>query len=134
MIVVGHRPEARLRSHWPHHAPKAGVRPDNSSLRMPFDELAHLHEVNWLLVRLIERRVDIAVDENDQPGFCREIEDAVQRWIEKASAIARDLRGHELLVDGEFADALEHAGEREQHAPDMIDTVHVGRIETGNHR
>ena len=51
----------------------------------------------------------------------------------EAGRLARDLRGHELLVDRELADPGEDAGERLEHALDVVGRVHVGRVEARDH-
>ena len=55
---------------------------------------------------------DVVVHQRDQAGLAREIEQAVERRVGQARRAARDLGGHELLVDRELADAGEDARER----------------------
>jgi hypothetical protein len=78
--------------------------------------------------------IDVVVEDHDEPGFGGEVEDAIERRVGEAGRVAGDLRRHELLVDAELADAAEDAGERLQHAADVIHRVHVRRIEPGDHR
>lgn len=54
--------------------------------------------------------------------------------IFQAGHVAAHLAAHELLVDAELANAAEHAGEGEQHAPDVVGGVHVSGVEAGDHR
>ncbi len=62
------------------------------------------------------------------------VENAVERRVGQAGGVAGDLRGDELLVDGELADPREDAREGGQHAPDVIRGIHVRRVEAGDHR
>ena len=74
------------------------------------------------------------MQDHHQPGLGGEVENPIERRIRQAGCLARHFRRHELLVDAELADAREHAGERQQDTADVIDSVHVGRVEAGDHR
>jgi hypothetical protein len=62
------------------------------------------------------------------------IEEPVERWIGEARDLSGDLRRDELLVDGELADSGKNAWKRLQHAANVVDGVHVGGVEPGDHR
>src|SRR5262245_54349404 len=100
------------------------VRPDGRRLRMAFEEIAYLREVHGLRIRLRKRHVDVAVEDHDEADLSRKVENAVERRVGEAGGFAGDLRGDELLVNREFADAREHAWERLQDALDVIGRVH----------
>jgi hypothetical protein len=74
------------------------------------------------------------VQDHDETGFGGEVQNAIERGIGEARGFTRNLRRDELLVDAELADAGEDAGECLEHAADVVDAVHVGRIESGDHR
>ena len=117
-----------------HDAAEADVRPDDRRLRVALEQGDHLLQVDRLGVLLGKRHVDVVVQDDDEAGLGGEGEDAIQRRVGQAGGLARDLRADELLVDAELADAGEDAGKRRQDAADVIDAVHVGRVETGDHR
>jgi hypothetical protein len=52
------------------------------------------------------------VEEDDEPGLGREVEDAVERGICEARGLAGDLGRDGLLVDRELADPRKDARER----------------------
>ena len=110
------------------------MRPDDGRLRVALEERFHLSQVDRLRVRLRERHVDVVVEDHDEARLGGELEDAVERGIREAGRLARDLGRDEFLVDAELADAGEDAGKRLQHAADVVDAVHVGRVEAGDHR
>ncbi len=101
---------------------------------MPAQEGFHLREVDRLGIRFRERHVDVVVEDHDQPGLGGELEDAIEGGVGKARRFSGDLRGDELLVDAELADPGEHAGKRFQHAANVVDAIHVGRVEPRDHR
>ncbi len=113
--------------------PEPDVGPDDRRLGMPPQQRLHLGEEDRLLSRLGERHIHIVVDQDDEPHLAREVEDPVQGRIDQARDLARDLRGHELLVNGELADPREDARKGPQHPADVIGGVHVGGVEAGDH-
>ena len=117
----------------PHDAPEAAVGPDDRGLRVAPEERAELRRLVRVLPRLREGHVDVVVEDDDEPGLAREVEDPVEGGIDEAGRLSRDLRGDELLVDGELADPGEDAGEGPQHALDVVGRVHVGGVEAGDH-
>ena len=120
--------------HRVNHPAETRVRPDHRSLRMAPEQVFHLREVDRLGAFLRERNIDVVVQEDDEPHLTREFEDAVERRVREARGVAGDLGRDELLVNRELADAGEHAGERLEHAANVVGGVHVGGIEAGDHR
>jgi hypothetical protein len=115
-------------------AAETEVSPDDRGLRVPPQECLHLREVHRLGVGLRKRHVEVVVEDDDETRFGGEVEDPIEGRIGQAGGFADDLRGHELLVDTELADPGEDTGKRLQYSPDVIDAVHVGRVEPGDHR
>jgi hypothetical protein len=101
---------------------------------MPPQERFHLREIDGLRIRFRERHVDVVVQDHDEPRFGGEREDAIEGRVLQACGLAVDFSRDEFLVDAELADAREDTGKRLQHATDVIDAVHVGRVEAGDHR
>jgi hypothetical protein len=79
-------------------------------LRVPPEQRAELGRLVGILPGLRERHVHVVVEDDDEPGLAREVQDPVEGGIDEAGRLARDLRGDELLVDRELADPGEHAG------------------------
>ena len=52
---------------------------------------------------LVERHVDVVVQNHDEPGLCGEIEDSIESGIGEARRVAGHLRRHELFVNRELA-------------------------------
>ena len=115
-------------------AAKTDVRPDDARARMALEQRLHLREIHRLGIGLCERHVDVVVEDDDEPALGGEVENPIERRIGQARGLAGNLRGHEFLVDAELADAGEDAGEGLQHAADVIDGIHVRRVEPGDHR
>ncbi len=69
-----------------------------------------------------------------RPVSAANVEYPVERRVDQAGGLAGNLRGDELLVDAELANAGEDAGERGENTPNVVDAVHVGGIEAGDHR
>ena len=131
--VAQHRVEQRQVSVVGRHEPaKSGVRPDHRRSRVCRQQREQIVVVRGTLP--FPHPVDVAVENRDQPDLGRRLKDAVEGGIAQARRVARDLGGHELLVHAELADTREHAGESQQHAPDVVRSVHVRRVEAGDHR
>ena len=78
--------------------------------------------------------VDVAVQDRHQADFGHRLQNQVQRRVAQTCRVSGNLRGHELLVHAEFADAGEHPREGEQDPADVIGGIHVGGVEAGDHR
>ena len=74
------------------------------------------------------------MQDRDQAGLGAEIKDAVQCRVSQAGDLTGNFRGDEFLVDAKLADAGKYAGKCSQHPLDMIGSIHIGRVETDDHR
>src|SRR5262249_15243365 len=83
--------------------------------------------------RLGEGHVDVVVQDDRESDLARKIEYSIQCGIGEARRLAGDLGGYELLVDRELADAAEDPRKQLEHPPDVIDSVHVRRVEASDH-
>ena len=117
-----------------HETPQARVRPDDRRVRVGAEELAHRAQVDRLASARRQHRVDVAVDDRHEAHLGSEVEHPVERGVPQTGAVAEDLGAHELLVDGELADAREHPRIEREHPPDVVRAVHVRRVEAGDHR
>ena len=69
-----------------------------------------------------------------RPASAGKLQNAIECGVRQAGGFAGDLGGDEFLVNRELAEPGEDAGKRPEDPPDVIDRIHVGRIEAGNHR
>ena len=117
--------------------PRPGMGPNDGGARMALEKGSYLVEIGGFSFILChgacKRNVDIVVEDDNEAHFGREIEDTIESWVLKAGDFAGNLRGHELLVNGEFADAREYARERLQDPADVIHGIHVRRVKAGDH-
>jgi len=65
--------------------------------------------------------------------FRSKVQNAIQRRILETGCLSRDLRRHELLMDRKLANTREDAGKQSQHTANVIDRIHVGRVESCDH-
>ncbi len=110
------------------------MRPNHRRTWMPREHIEHLRVIDRQRRAFGERHVDVIVKNDRKSGPAGEIENSVQRRIWEGRYLAGHLARYELFVNAEFADAAEHAWVHFQHTRDVIDRVHVRRIEPGNHR
>jgi hypothetical protein len=68
------------------------------------------------------------VHEDDETNIAREIEDAIESRVGKTGRAPSDLGGDELLMDGELTDSGKDTGIDLEYASNVIDRVHVGRL------
>src|SRR6185312_15875713 len=118
---------------WTHDASHSRVRPNDRGLRMPFDERSHLLQVGRWFAGLRERSVEVIVDDHQQTALSAEIEDSIESRVVQARDFSRDLRGNKFFMNGELADAGEYSRKDFEYAFNVIDRIHVGRIETRDH-
>src|SRR5215813_12971742 len=87
------------------HPPYTDVRPDDCGSRMALEQGFNLGQVGWLRSLFCKRCIDVIVDQYDQPCLGSKVEEFVERRVFESCNFARDLGGHELLVNREFADS-----------------------------
>ena len=108
--------------------------PNDRRFRVAREYVPHLIVEERRPGALGEGNIDVAMEDDRHPDFTGEVENPVQCGIEESRRIAGDFSRHEFLMDAEFADAAEHSRIHLKHPADMIDGVHVGRVEAGDHR
>ena len=101
---------------------------------MTLEQRFHLRRIRRFCAWFGKRHVDVVVNQHDETDFGREVDETIERLVLETRHFARDFRGNKFLMNGEFTDAREHARERREHTSNVIGGVHVGRIETGDHR
>ena len=117
-----------------HDAAEPDVRPDDRRLRMPLEQRLHLRQIDRLGVLLRERHVDVVVQDHDEAGFGGELENAVERGVGQAGGFAGIFDETNSLWMLNSPMPVNTPGNMRQHAADVVDGVHVGRIESGDHR
>src|SRR5215467_782869 len=108
--------------------------PDDGRIWMFPEERFEFIEVGGLRFFFGERYADVAVKQDNEASFRRKFEDTIERRVLQASNFARNLGRNKLLMNRELTDASEHAWIGLQYSTDVICSVHVRWIETGDHR
>ena len=116
-----------------HKASQPRVRPNERDVGVSPKDLTQGLEVDGFAGARRQHRIDVVVQNDREADLTREIEQAIQRRIVQTRSVARDLGGHELLVDRELTDAGEHPRVGLQHPADVVRGVHVGGIEARDH-
>src|SRR3982750_704760 len=119
--------------HGTNNAAHSRVRANDRGLRMALQHRFHLREGNRLSAGFGKWHIHVVVDKNEEPSFCGKVQDQIKGWVLKRGGFPCYFCGAEFLVNAELTNGRENAWEREKDATNVIDTIHVSRIEPCNH-
>src|SRR5882757_4770063 len=109
------------------------MRPNNGNVRVSLEEGFYLVEICGFGSVLCKRNVDVVVEQHNQANFRSKIQYAIESRVLKACDFARNLRRYEFFVNRELAYTSKHAWEGLQHPAYVVRSIHVRRVEAGDH-